>query len=86
MRTMAYPHDIAPQVIQLLAAVVDSGGEAMAVHLAETCGLTKAQLQRQLKWMEKQDLVNQVHRGDGRTWVRATASGREVLRRALLEK
>jgi DNA-binding MarR family transcriptional regulator len=75
--------EIAPKVVDLLAAIVACGGEAMGSHLIETCHLTKPQLKRQLNWMEKQDLVNQVHSGDGRTWVRATVDGRAALERAL---
>lgn len=73
--------EIALKVIEVLAAIVACGGEATGSHLIETCDLTKPQLKRQLNWMEKQDLVNQIHSGDGRTWVRATVAGRAVLKR-----
>lgn len=57
------------KVIEILAAVVDSGGEATGFHLNATCGLTRAQLERQLDWMEREDLINQVRSsGDGRIW------------------
>lgn len=71
--------EITPKVIELLRAIVACGGEATGSHLSESCHLTKPQLKRQLDWMEKQDLVNQVHSHDGRTWVRATVAGRAAL-------
>ena len=74
--------EFAPKVIELLAAVVACGGEAVGSYLAERCRLTRPQLKRQLDWMEEQDLVNQVHAHDGRTWVRATAAGRAALAHA----
>lgn len=77
---MVDPLGFAPKVLHLLAAIVSSGGEALASHLAETCGLTTPQVERQLRWMEKQDLINQVDDGDGRTWVRATEFGRDALK------
>ena len=70
------------KVIEILAAILSSGGEALASHLAMTCDLTKPQLTRQLNWMETQDLINQVHSSDGRTWVRATVLGRDALKRS----
>lgn len=72
----------APNVIEVLTAVVALGGEAAATRLAETCGLTRAQLTRQLDWMERSNLINQVHSRDGRTWVRATVDGRAALNAA----
>jgi DNA-binding MarR family transcriptional regulator len=71
-----------PKVLEILAAVVASGGEAMGADLVHSCGLSQPQLRRQLNWMEKQDLVNQVHNHDGRTWVRATQAGRYALEAA----
>lgn len=73
---------VSPKVIGVLAAVVSAGGEALGSHLAATCGLTKPQLKRQLNWMEHQGLINQVHSGDGRTWVRATEAGGHELKRS----
>jgi len=77
---------LTPKVIELLGVIVERGGETTNAHLVETCGLSKAQLKRQLSWMEKQDLVNQSHSvHDDRTWVRATATGREALKQARQE-
>jgi DNA-binding MarR family transcriptional regulator len=66
-------------VVDVLAALVASGGEATAPQLAESCGLTKPQLTRQLDWMERKSLINQVHSRNGRTRVRATIEGRAAL-------
>jgi DNA-binding MarR family transcriptional regulator len=77
---MTSPLGLTPKVIEILVAVVTSGGEALASRLAMTCGLTKPQLTRQLNWMEGQNLINQVRSRDGRTWVRATVLGRDALR------
>jgi len=74
--------EFAPKVIELLATIVEAGGEATASHLIETCGLTKPQLKRQLNWMEKQDLVNQVGAWNEVRWIRATSFGRTALRHA----
>ena len=71
-----------PKVIEILVAIVSSGGEALGSHLAGTCDLTKPQLKRQLNWMEKQELINQVHGSDGQTWVRATTLGRDAVKRS----
>jgi DNA-binding MarR family transcriptional regulator len=70
-----------PKVVEILSVLVDSGGEALGSHLAMTCALTKPQLTRQLKWMERQDLINHVDGGNGRIWVRATVRGRAALGR-----
>lgn len=78
----AFLPDVTPKVLEILETIVTSGGEATGAHLVGTCGLTNPQLTRQLAWMEKQDLVNQVDSDDGRTWVRATQVGRAVLARA----
>ncbi|MFC7502832.1 hypothetical protein ACOACQ_02645 [Nocardioides sp. CPCC 206347] len=68
------------KVAEILATVVECGGEASGAHLLDTCGLNKAQLTRQLRWMEMQDFVNQVGSwNDGGLWVRATALGRAIL-------
>lgn len=79
LEPMTSPLGLAPKVIEILVAIVTSGGEALAASLAMTCGLTKPQLTRQLNWMERQNLINQVHSRDGRTWVRATVVGRDAL-------
>ena len=77
-------HEFSPKVIELLAAIVAAGGEAMGSDLAKACELSKPELKRQLHWMEKQDLINQAQGGGGRTLVRATVSGRDALKRARL--
>lgn len=76
---MSTVRGLTPKVLEILAAAVASGGEAMGADLVRSCGLSQPQLRRQLDWMEKQDLVNQVHSHDGRTWVRATHAGRYAL-------
>lgn len=74
--------EFTPKVIALLAEVVACGGEASYSRLFEHCHLTRPQLERQLNWMEKQDLVNQTHDTRGRVVsVRATLAGRDALQR-----
>lgn len=74
--------DVTLKVVEILRAIVASGGEATGSHLVETCDLRGPQLTRQLAWMERHGLVNQVQSHDGRTWVRATVDGRAALDRA----
>ena len=82
--TVASVPELSPKVIELLAAIVAAGGEAMGSDLETVCELGKPQLKRLLRWMEKQDLTNQAQGGGGRMWVRATVSGRDALKRARL--